>query len=931
MSAPGRPGPSGARAGASGAPGRPRIDFNALKPPPGYQPGLGRGAAGFTTRSDIGPARYGAGEEEGGGGQPEAQEARQEQQPEQQFDKFMGSEAGMFSGGVYEEDDKEADKIWDEVEEYMDERRRDQREKRLREEVERERKENPKITEQFRDLKRQLADVSYEQWDGIPEIGDCTVKKQKRFESFVPGSDALLAKAVAQGQVAARESGVSGLETPAGPGVNQDLTSIGAGKKTMLALNLDKMGDDVEGKTTIDPQGYMTAMAATPLASADIQDIKRARQLFKSVISSNPKNPAGWVGAARLEEHAGKLQAARNIIMEGVEKCPNSEDVWLEAVRLQTPDNAKAVLARGVAANPSSVQLWLQAAKLESETAAKARVLRKALERIPASVLLWKAAVDIAPEDDARILLSRAVECCPLHAELWLALAKLETYDNAKKVLNRARQALPTDRSIWLAAAKLEEAQGHEGMPTKIIPRAIKSLEANGVVIDRDQWLEEARISESHDPPMTETCRAIVAAVIGHGVEAEDREATWMGDAEECAKAGAIEAARSIYEHAVTTFPAKKGVWMKAAQLEKRNGDYGRLEAILARAVQFCPQAHTLWLLWAREAWRTKGDVHQARQILDNAFRSNPNSEDIYLAAFKLEAENGETERARLILARARDTPATSTPRMWMYSAKLERDSGKAAEERAILTQAVDRFPDFWKLWLMAAQLEEREGQTDAARKTYARAVLACPKSVGVWRAYAAFEARGGAFPKARAILDMARLRVPKDAGLWLATVRVELASGDTKAADVQLAKALQECPTSGQLWAQAVALASRPQRKSKSAEGLKRCNNDPHMLCAVAQLFVQERKLERARDWFNKSVVGNPDIGDHWAHWYRFELRHGTPDRADKVKAACVAQEPRHGEFWQRVSKEPGNAKLTTEEVLVKVCNSLDEPAPIG
>lgn len=154
----------------------------------------------------------------------------------------------------------------------MDERRRDQREKRLRKEVERERKENPKITEQFRDLKRQLADVSYEQWDGIPEIGDYTVKKQKRFESFVPGSDALLAKAVAQGQVAAREvrialylcdylrtgalrdaladsaaarsRGVSGLETPAGPGVNQDLTSIGAGKKTMLALNLDKMGDD---------------------------------------------------------------------------------------------------------------------------------------------------------------------------------------------------------------------------------------------------------------------------------------------------------------------------------------------------------------------------------------------------------------------------------------------------------------------------------------------------------------------------------------------------------------------------------------------------------------------------------------------------------------------------------------------------------------
>lgn len=64
--------------------------------------------------------------------------------------------------------------------------------------------------------------------------------------------------------------------------------------------------------------------------------------------------------------------------------------------------------------------------------------------------------------------------------------SRLQTYDNAKKVLNRARLALPTDRSIWLSASKLEESQGHSDMPAKIIPRAIKSLEANGVVIERE-------------------------------------------------------------------------------------------------------------------------------------------------------------------------------------------------------------------------------------------------------------------------------------------------------------------------------------------------------------------------------------------------------------------------------------------------------------
>ena len=47
--------------------------------------------------------------------------------------------------------------------------------------------------------------------------------------------------------------------------------------------------------------------------------------------------------------------------MKGCELCPGSEDVWLEAARLQTPDHAKALLARGVAANPTSIKLWMQA------------------------------------------------------------------------------------------------------------------------------------------------------------------------------------------------------------------------------------------------------------------------------------------------------------------------------------------------------------------------------------------------------------------------------------------------------------------------------------------------------------------------------------------------------------------------------------------
>lgn len=117
--------------------------------------------------------------------------------------------------------------------------------------------------------------------------------------------------------------------------------------------------------------------------------------------------------------------------------------------------------------------------------------------------------------------------CGVQHVELWLALARLESYENARKVLNKARQAIPTDASIWITAAKLEEAQvifttnlgiwclagksgltcmiaflcmllsdmlaclqGNTHMVEKIIDRGIISLQANNVIIKREDWLK---------------------------------------------------------------------------------------------------------------------------------------------------------------------------------------------------------------------------------------------------------------------------------------------------------------------------------------------------------------------------------------------------------------------------------------------------------
>lgn len=64
----------------------------------------------------------------------------------------------------------------------------------------------------------------------------------------------------------------------------------------------------------------------------------------------------------------------------------------------------------------------------------------------------------------------------------------------------------------------------------------------------------------------------------------------------------------------------------------------------------------------AKESWLAD-DVVGARATLGKAFEANPESEGIWLAAIKLEAENSQIEAARQLMARARDVAATERVR----------------------------------------------------------------------------------------------------------------------------------------------------------------------------------------------------------------------------------------------------------------------------
>lgn len=128
-----------------------RRDFLNQPAPENYVAGLGRGATGFTTRSDLGLARdgptaeqmqeainrraavlgtpltntYGAANrgEKGKSGQ---EEGKEEDDDEERF-QDPENDAGLFAYGTYDHEDDEADRIYASIDARMEKRRKTRR------------------------------------------------------------------------------------------------------------------------------------------------------------------------------------------------------------------------------------------------------------------------------------------------------------------------------------------------------------------------------------------------------------------------------------------------------------------------------------------------------------------------------------------------------------------------------------------------------------------------------------------------------------------------------------------------------------------------------------------------------------------------------------------------------------------------------------
>jgi pre-mRNA-processing factor 6 len=902
---------------------------------------------------------------------------KKEEERDEEEDRFQDpdNEVGLFSSGMnYDKEDDEADRIYQDVDEKMDKRRRirrlvslislfhcpvhlpsyhlkslrlfinvvfartdtdpcptfrEAREQKERDEYE---KNNPKIQLQFADLKRALGGVSEEEWAALPEVGDMTGKAKRAREARMANSrsyavpDSVIQAAHSSGQLETSISSSDG----GGDGTMTNFASIGAAQKSALQVRLDSAAhtpgtDGTQTATTsgtatsIDPRGYLTALDKKQATGEEVpvEDINRARMLLESAVKTNIHNGPGYVALSRLEEVAGKIHTAKKIIQTGCEMCPKSIVVWEEAIRLNRENmhNARIIAASGIKLNPKAIKLWMAAIELEQTPAARKKVTRQALDHNPQSVELWKLLInDTEDIESVKLLFAKATDTVKLSEELWISYARVSGPEEAQQILNAARKAIPTSWAIWVHACRLQEELGKTNLCDKVMERAVKALIKENAMPSREDWIAQAEICEEEGD--VATAGSIIKATIGWKLdEDDDRRDVWLEDAKSLSARGRHKTARAILAHTVSLFPYSTTVWHASADLEKYHGSTEALLKILERAVNACPKSESLWLLYAREMWQA-GNAKGAREVLGRSFGQLPGNENLYTRAVDFEVDAANYEQARTFLEIARNSAATD--RIFMKSAVLERQLGALEAALDICNQGLQTWPGSWKLHAVKGQIYESTSKLKEAQEAYSLGTRVAPKSPILYILLSRIHEKQGAVVKARSTLDRGRQQNPKNENLLCEAVRLERRQSNINAAQKIMAAALQECPSSGLLWAEKIMhLESRTQRKPRALEAIKKVEKDPQLFVVVARIFWAERRLDKAASWFLKAVVLDPDYGDAWVWYYKFLEQHGTEEKRAEVLSKAVVAEPRHGEIWQAVNKDPGNFRKGPEEIL--------------
>lgn len=865
-----------------------KFAFLDQEPPPGYVAGVGRGAVGFSTVKST---------------RNKNSQMEDTDDNENNANQDVNESGLLVSQSKRDEEDEEADRIFEEIENRLKSRRKHNTVIKVPTDDE------LSIKSRFSDLKRDLTSLTEEEWLLLPEAGDMTRRNKRlrileqQLQRLYTAPDLILAK---------------------GARIELNESMSKEEKEDFLTAQLDNIvANKNENNSKVLENTILSSNGAD--MDAKFADLKKGRLILSSLRKTEPYRPSSWIQSTRLEEQAKNFNKARELILQGCKTIPGAEEVWIENVRINMNDieYAKAIVKEGLKYCKSSVNLWMKAIELEVEKKSKKRMIMRALEDLPRGDQLWKLLIDIEDDEDVvHKLLTKAIDLCPATWEFWIALVNLSTYEDAKKYLNRARKTFRGDVKVWIAACKLEERENPDIPEAKIRKLTDRAVNENPKV-PRAEWFDIA--TKATEEGFLKTGREVVSSYLKSlSITTEEL----LVEAEAQARNSHLVIMNSITNYLVHLDLTDVNFWQRLMNTARMYLDKEKLLKYYSTAILKNPDSVLLYLMYAKDAWKVVNNVTKARDILHHA-DSRFDDDLIKFARIKLEFNTGNLDRAEFICQNIIEKEPKRNVKYWYKYIHILRCKGELSEKVLMLSsQALNLFPQNWKLHMQHVQIcMEDMGNLKFAREAAAISVKKCPDSTKLWITYSSIEEKLGVLIKARSILDIASLTIPNSVEIAVAHVELEKRQKNIKTAINLANKNLRQFPSNAYVWYQHLSLIPKMSlRKPEFVNALQKTDNSPEILLYLGVLFWRDGKFVKAKSWLDRSLNADSTNGATWAWLYTYWKRNGNDDNMSSFLNYFNAKfdDIKKGNTFKEVQKDPKNYRMPHRELLELVSSKL-------
>ena len=374
-------------------------------------------------------------------------------------------------------------------------------------------------------------------------------------------------------------------------------------------------------------------------------NVTEAREIYKRGVRADCTDPASvYHGLAKIELSLGNVDIAREILIHGLQRV-EVQDRTMDSSR-----HERAVF----------LVHTLGMLELNSNRVVEAhKVFTDGLDRFErCSQLLLGAAlceVKLGSVDKARKLFERAVRADKKHAQAWQAWGVMESRAGnitvAKTLFEAGLKSSPRHGALWHAFGVLEGRMGNL--------QAARTYFESGL-----------RKCPNHVP-------------------------LYQGWASIEMKADNLEKAKTLIGEALTRDKAVGSSWLVAAQIEQLQGNDGLVGLILRRGIECAPSEASLYRELGEHLVH-KGQINEAREILEKGLVVNPLHAPLYHSLAELEARIFNVEGLSKLNKRAKTIFTTNaleasplSTQAWSSKIKMKASRAVPGDVATVLAEKI--------------------------------------------------------------------------------------------------------------------------------------------------------------------------------------------------------------------------------------------------